>query len=347
MTVPGLFRSPPHVARHNQLIEIFDNGPSFGRFETLSKERTEDICALLRSYIDRLPHPIWHESLFDPMLELCVSSSVFPSAPSAEADVTAQRENGAGTELKVPRARPTSLLVSGTSSAVTNIDNLHVRSSSMGDITSFSICRPSSALSTVTHNDIDFDMERPQILLCQAFFRLLPCSCLTLLAYLCAFFSQLPLCSHNQLAIEDIARFFAVPLFLGKVSNSASVPSEQQNKRKKESRMIMVWILRRWSHISEGLFDAEDVDTSSEDELTSPSSSDDSESVYTFASDQIRAAPAIEPGIDLLPESPGIEVGPSPGQIDEGVPEPKGDVEQEIAGLRRTLLDVHARLDFL
>ncbi|KAL5499191.1 hypothetical protein ACEPAH_1709 [Sanghuangporus vaninii] len=349
MTESGLFRSPPDAARHKQLIELFDNGPFFGRSETLTKERTEDICALLRSYIDRLPHPLWHESLFDPMLRLCVSSTVFGDWPLSEGSENKDRNVGLGTGYKITQTRPTSLFVHGTPST-TNVDHLHARSSSLGDITAFAICRPSSALSTVAHNEINISKERPQVSLAKAFFRLLPRMHLAVLAYLCAFFSQLPLCSHNQLTIEDIARFFAVPLFLGKLSEGVLMPSEAYTKRKQEARMIMVWILRRWSQISEGLFDAEDTDSSdgSEDELVSPSSSDDPESVQTIASDRVRPANENDSGVDPKVESPTI--GPLPeGQStvkdNADLVERKNHVEQDIAELRRTLLKVRARLE--
>ncbi|KAL5480841.1 hypothetical protein ACEPAI_9781 [Sanghuangporus weigelae] len=349
MTEPGLFRSPPDSARHKQLIELFNNGPFFGHSETLTKERTEDICALLRSYIDRLPHPLWHESLFDPMLRLCVSSSVFGDWPLSEVSENEDRNEGLGTGYRTTQTRPTSLFVHGTPSTA-NVDNFHVRSSSLGDITAFAICRPSSALSTVAHNEINVTKERPQISLARAFFRLLPRMHLAVLAYLCAFFSQLPLCSHNQLTIEDIARFFAVPLFLGKVSDGVLMTSVAQTKRKQEARMIMVWILRRWSQISEGLFDAEATDSpdGSEDELLSPSSSDDSESVQTFASDHPRPANDNSSGVDPKAESPTIAPlpeGQSSVKDDADVVERKDHVELDITELRRTLLNVRARLE--
>ncbi|KAL5523211.1 hypothetical protein ACEPAF_1478 [Sanghuangporus sanghuang] len=349
MTESGLFRSPPDAARHKQLIELFDNGPFFGRSETLTKERTEDICALLRSYIDRLPHPLWHESLFDPMLRLCVSSTVFGDWPLSEESENKDRNEGLGTWYRMKQTRPTSLFVHGTPSTA-NVDNLHARSSSLGDMATFAICRPSSALSTVAHNEINITKERPQVSLARAFFRLLPRMHLAVLAYLCAFFSQLPLCSHNQLTFEDIARLFAVPLFLGKVSDGVLMPSEAHTKRKQEARMIMIWILRRWSQISEGLFDAEDTNSpdGSEDELVSPSSSDDSESVQTFASDRVR--PANENGSGVNPKVESPIIGPLPeGQSsvkdDADVVERMDHDEQDIAELRRTLLKVRARLE--
>lgn len=76
MTTPGLFRSPPDRIRHKELIDIFDHGPSFGRRLSLVKESTADICALLRSYIDRVPYPLWHESMFDAFWTLCVEPSI-------------------------------------------------------------------------------------------------------------------------------------------------------------------------------------------------------------------------------------------------------------------------------
>lgn len=342
MTVPGLFRSPPDRKRHGELIEIYDCSPSFGRNRPLSKESTADICALLRSYIDRLPHPIWHEALFEPMLKLCVRPSVLHQKALAEEsekdDISARR-------------RPTSLTVLG--SPTLNIPHTQrMRSSSLSNTLLLSASLSSSALSSSARVVIDIDREKPQLAAARALFRLLPRSQLALLAYLCAFFTQLPLCPHNQLSIEDVARLFAAPLFLGKPKGDMAC--EAWAARKEEARTMMVWVLRRWTHISNSLFDTEE-DTDDDLGMTSDTSSDDSESVYSVLanydwpgqSGSAKSSPdgPIEPlkPLEPLQSIEDFLTGRQGAELD--IKTWKNHVENDIHELRRALRDVRSRLE--
>ncbi|EPQ55422.1 hypothetical protein GLOTRDRAFT_138964 [Gloeophyllum trabeum ATCC 11539] len=55
---PHLFRALPSRARHMALISLYDTPPSFGAAHSLRAERTEDVCALLLTYLCSLPAPV-------------------------------------------------------------------------------------------------------------------------------------------------------------------------------------------------------------------------------------------------------------------------------------------------
>ncbi|KAI0031630.1 hypothetical protein K488DRAFT_71272 [Vararia minispora EC-137] len=76
----------------------------------------------------------------------------------------------------------------------------------------------------------------------QLLLRLLPTHRLSALYYTCAFFSMVPLSPDNGLALDDIARMFAQSL-LGGARGAA--------------RHVLVWILRRWTLIADGLLEAD------------------------------------------------------------------------------------------
>jgi len=80
--------------------------------------------------------------------------------------------------------------------------------------------------------------------------RLLPTHSFSLIVYLCAFFTQVPLCPENGITFEDIGRIFGPPVFGG------PVPA---------ARRMMVWFLKRWNRVSDGLLDADPNSDDSED----------------------------------------------------------------------------------
>lgn len=84
------------------------------------------------------------------------------------------------------------------------------------------------------------DLE--QVPVAQCLFRLLPTSRLSSLYYLCAFFSQIPLCPYNGLSLEDIAALYADKIIGGPILNA---------------RSTLVWLLRLWTQISDGLLEAD------------------------------------------------------------------------------------------
>lgn len=97
----------------------------------------------------------------------------------------------------------------------------------------------------VTHTDLYLDdadstLETDQISIAQILLRFLPSANLSLLVYLCGFFTQLPLCPENGLQLEDVARIFGHRLLGGST--------------KLVSQRMMMWLLTRWHRISETLF---------------------------------------------------------------------------------------------
>jgi len=92
--------------------------------------------------------------------------------------------------------------------------------------------------------------ETGQVAVARDLLRLLPTHSFSLIVYLCAFFTQVPLCPENGITFEDIGRIFGPPVFGG------PVPA---------ARRMMVWFLKRWNRVSDGLLDADPNSNDSED----------------------------------------------------------------------------------
>ena len=76
MREPYLFRARPDDDRLDQLTAEYDSGPEFRRFRNLSREPIANVSALLRRYLERLPHSILGNALYSAILELCVRPTV-------------------------------------------------------------------------------------------------------------------------------------------------------------------------------------------------------------------------------------------------------------------------------
>lgn len=92
--------------------------------------------------------------------------------------------------------------------------------------------------------DEDEEFSKAEIAVAQILLHLLPTNQLSLFAYLCAFFTQVPLCPENGITFEDIGGLFG----------EALVGGEDRSQGKE----LLVWFLRRWRTISEGLLDGEE-----------------------------------------------------------------------------------------
>ncbi|TFY74271.1 hypothetical protein EWM64_g9741, partial [Hericium alpestre] len=93
----------------------------------------------------------------------------------------------------------------------------------------------------------DEALEGPQIAVAQLILKLLPTHHFSVFVYLCSFFTQVPLCPENGMTEEDIGKMFGYEVFGGS---------------RVASRLMMMWILKRWAKVSEGLLDAEEVEES-------------------------------------------------------------------------------------
>ncbi|KAI0061798.1 hypothetical protein BV25DRAFT_705042 [Artomyces pyxidatus] len=207
----GLFRDLPNRRRHMELIELFNTAPTFGEGVSLRAESTQDICALLSTFLKNLAEPIIDPVLFEPFWQWCVK----PSVQREESRL--QREESEEEEARCVFYRTGRKPVRPTRRQVQARARAHAAE--------------------------DESLEGTQIAIAQDLIRLLPTHNYSLLVYLCAFFTQVPLCPDNGITFEDIGRIFGYALLGG--SRSAS-------------RHVMVWLLTRWHRISEGLLDEDD-----------------------------------------------------------------------------------------
>lgn len=103
-------------------------------------------------------------------------------------------------------------------------------------------------------------IESPQIAIARHLLQLLPSANLSLLVYLLAFFTQVPLAPANGIQFEDVARIFSGALLGTGGSRGGARTGAGQGTGSLSGRML-VWLLTRWGRISEGLFEWEDVHT--------------------------------------------------------------------------------------
>lgn len=203
----GLFRTLPSRDRHIQLIDIYDSSADYGAKFSMHGQTMPDICAVLSTFISALPHPLLDPKLYGGFWHWCVK-------PSVKREEVRRSQQDAEEEEKRARGElPPLLPISAKQHQKLAHDDLHLGH--------------------------DGDIERHQIMVAQIILRFLPMGQLSLLIYLCGFFTQLPLCPENGIQFEDIARIFGHKIF----GATAKVSSQK----------MMVWLLSRWHDISEGL----------------------------------------------------------------------------------------------
>ena len=211
----GLFRDLPNRQRHHELSTLFDTPPAFGEGMSLRAESTADICALLLTYLKELPEPVLTPYLFNAFWNWCVR-------PSVKREDERMRKEQDEEECLRTRFFQTGQRPPRPSSRVL-FEKARLREAQ------------------------DETDETGQVTVARDLLRLLPTHSFSLIVYLCAFFTQVPLCPENGITFEDIGRIFGPPVFGG------PVPA---------ARRMMVWFLKRWNRVSDGLLDA---DTDSED----------------------------------------------------------------------------------
>ncbi|KAG2338288.1 hypothetical protein BDR05DRAFT_1043359 [Suillus weaverae] len=203
----GLFRTLPSRDRHIQLIDIYDSSADYGAKFSMHGQTMPDICAVLSTFISALPHPLLDPKLYGGFWHWCVK-------PSVKREEVRRSQQDAEEEEKRARGElPLLLPISAKQHQRQAQDDLHLGH--------------------------DGDIECHQIMVAQILLRFLPIGQLSLLIYLCGFFTQLPLCPENGIQFEDIARIFGHKIF----GATAKVSSQK----------MMVWLLSRWNNISEGL----------------------------------------------------------------------------------------------
>ncbi|KAF8551528.1 hypothetical protein OG21DRAFT_1486906 [Imleria badia] len=198
----GLFRALPSRDRHLQLIDLFDKSPDFGAHFNMRGQAMPDVCALLSTFISSLPTPLLDPHIYSAFWQWSVKPSVKREDTRRDRHEEEEEERRARGEPPHPDSwmRHTDLYL----------------------------------------DDSDIALETDQIAMAQILLRFLPSANLSLLVYLCGFFTQLPLCPENGLQLEDVARIFGHRLLGGSV--------------KVVSQRMMMWLLTRWHRISETLF---------------------------------------------------------------------------------------------
>lgn len=177
---------------------------------SLRAESTPDICALLLTYLKELPEPVLTPYLFNAFWNWCVRPSV------KREDERTRKEQDEEEDLRA-RFFQTGQRPPRPSRRVL-FEKARLRAAQ------------------------DESAETGQIAVARDLLRLLPTHSFSLIVYLCAFFTQVPLCPENGITLEDIGRIFGPSVFGG------PVPA---------ARRMMVWFLKRWNRVSDGLLDAE------------------------------------------------------------------------------------------
>ncbi|KAG1731813.1 Rho GTPase activation protein [Suillus paluster] len=174
----GLFRTLPSRDRHIQLIDIYDSSADYGAKFSMHGQTMPDICAVLSTFISGLPQPLLDPRLYSGFWHWCVKPSV------KREDVRRSQQDAEEEEKRARGELPLLLPMSAKQ---------HQKQSKDHDD---------------LHLGNDGDIERHQIMVAQVILRFLPIGQLSLLIYLCGFFTQLPLCPENGIQFEDIARIF-------------------------------------------------------------------------------------------------------------------------------------------
>ncbi|VDB91495.1 unnamed protein product [Peniophora sp. CBMAI 1063] len=203
---PNLFRETPHLQRHADLFKIFDTAPAFGHGVSLRRETTAVIAAVLSTFLRNLRQPI----LCDPLREALWNFCVQPTVERERLRMAAEQD-------EVEDARRDAALSERRQSAA--------------------YIRETAARKRVLDEENKM-LDLEQVPTAQCLMRLMPTSRLSALYYLCAFFSQTPLCPDNGLDLEDIGALFADRIIGGPIPNA---------------RAMLVWLLRYWTEISDGL----------------------------------------------------------------------------------------------
>jgi RhoGAP domain len=175
----GLFRDLPNRQRHHELSTLFDTPPAFGKGMSLRAESTADICVLLLTYLKELPEPVLTPYLFNAFWNWCVR-------PSVKREDECMRKEQDEEECLHTRFFQTSQRPPRSSSRVL-YEKARLREAQ------------------------DETDKTGQVTVAKDLLRLLPTHSFSLIVYLCAFFTQVPLCPENGITFEDIGRIFGPP----------------------------------------------------------------------------------------------------------------------------------------
>lgn len=191
--------------RAQQLQTIMDTHPTYGRGVDLRNETIADVWGVLSNYLTNFPEALINRRLVNAIMNWCVQ-------PSVERDF--RRLQG---EEDEEMARLEDLDFLATTAPPT---------------------RRAIAERVRGYVKEDHELEAGQIAMAQTILRMMPANHLSILAYLCSFFSQVPLFRDSGMTYEEVSRIFAPSLFKGSYTTG---------------RHVMTWLIKRWPRIADGL----------------------------------------------------------------------------------------------
>jgi hypothetical protein len=209
-----LFRTLPNPDRLAQLVDIFNDGPSFGDGFSLLKESVHDVAATLVNFLVNVKDPVISAIFLDPLWYWCVRPSVKRENAARDKQETAE-EKERTTILRDPESKE----------IIPREEFYYVR-------------KPVQW--TPQEEEANEELEQKQISAAIVLLKLLPAANLSLLTYLIDFFTRICRSSRNKVDHRNIVRIFGHN-FVG-------------GKSKPNAWRIMLWILERWPRLCEGLF---------------------------------------------------------------------------------------------
>ena len=211
---PRLFRELPDEERFTELIDVFNDGPSFGDGFSLRRENLHNIAAVFVDFVVKIKDPLILPILFDPLWYWCVKPSVKRDNAARDIQETAEEE-----------ARDKILRDERMKDVVPREDFYYIR-------------KP--IIWTQEQEMENEKSEGKQIDAAVILLKLLPSANLSLLVYFLDFFTRIISSRRNLVEQQDIARIFAHSVIGG--------------KSKADAWRIMHWILDRWPRLLGGLF---------------------------------------------------------------------------------------------
>lgn len=217
---PGLFRILPNRDCHISLVSSFDSRSTvYGVSTSLANVPTPDICALLATFLTQLPEAIVDKAIFPALWAWCVKPTV-------------EREN----EERERNEREDEDYQMRMKEKYTRLEAKEAWTRARRDSL--------KQLQVIERDDETIDSERTQVSITAVLLRLLPPANYSLLVYLLAFFTQVPLCPENGMRFDDIGNMFGHKM-LGGPSVSVAI-------------RMAIWLLTRWPVISEALIKQEE-----------------------------------------------------------------------------------------
>ncbi|RPD58034.1 Rho GTPase activation protein, partial [Lentinus tigrinus ALCF2SS1-7] len=244
---PGLFRSVPHRNRLSLLIESFDLPLPAAPSRTLSPE--EPICPLVH------PTPsITRASLrMESMADICALLKSYLTdlpEPLLDENLTVALYQYC-VHPSIVRERLESESTRDPDYGM--IDGEYFTSHNVHTPVPSHFAPYAALMTPSEQRTAALSAESSQILIAQHLLRLAPPPLCSLFAYLFGFFTQLPLSPDNGMTLEDVSRMF------GRVLSGDSTVSRRHS--------VLMWLLERWTRISEGLFDVAASKDGDEDEM--------------------------------------------------------------------------------